>query len=104
MQNVKIWFAFDVLLQVDPLDAFMAEINEEMKSNKPSTANTADDLACDEEDHVADYLEVRTELACSRCPYFLFLVHYGVPITLFFIKECYDSGAFYSFVCFLSLR
>eukprot|EP00803_Ostreobium_quekettii_P011161 evm.model.scf_1154EXC.1 EVM.evm.TU.scf_1154EXC.1 scf_1154EXC:4363-16719(-) len=45
--------------EVDPLDAFMAEIDEEMKASKPAAAVPDDDLACDEEDHVADFLEAR---------------------------------------------
>ncbi|CAD7703901.1 unnamed protein product, partial [Ostreobium quekettii] len=37
----------------------MAEIDEEMKASKPAAAVPDDDLACDEEDHVADFLEAR---------------------------------------------
>lgn len=45
--------------QVDPLDAFMAEIDQQVQANIPNTTRAADGIECDEEaDPVADYMEV----------------------------------------------
>lgn len=49
----------DCCAQVDPLDAFMAEIDEQVQANAPNTRQIADGIECDEEaDPVADYMEV----------------------------------------------
>lgn len=46
-------------MQVDPLDAFMAEIDEQVLTNAPGTRQKADGIECDEAaDPVADYMEV----------------------------------------------
>ena len=43
----------------DPLDAFMADINEEVKADKPSVKpKPKAGMELDEEDNVADFLEV----------------------------------------------
>lgn len=49
--------------EYDPLEAFMAEVNQEVAANKPPSqaalAAAAAAAACDEaNDHVADYMEV----------------------------------------------
>ena len=46
------------LQEADPLDAFMAEINQEVTADKPSQQKPARELELDEEDHVADFFEV----------------------------------------------
>ncbi|GLC43085.1 hypothetical protein PLESTB_000864700 [Pleodorina starrii] len=54
--------------EYDPLDAFMAEIDQEVAANKPSTRIRADSeaLACDEEaDPATEYMEVRKPKAAS---------------------------------------
>lgn len=44
---------------MDPLDAFMAEIDQQVQANIPNTTRAADGIECDEEaDPVADYMEV----------------------------------------------
>jgi hypothetical protein len=43
---------------VDPLDAYMMGISEEVKENKPTAPKPKPVLELDEEDNVADYLEV----------------------------------------------
>ncbi|KAK9804524.1 hypothetical protein WJX73_004516 [Symbiochloris irregularis] len=46
--------------EVDPLEAFMADINQEVKEDKPPhQAKPAQKLDVDEEDHVADFMEAR---------------------------------------------
>ncbi len=44
--------------EADPLDAFMAEINAEVREDKPAAAKLGADLALDDDDNVADFLEV----------------------------------------------
>lgn len=44
--------------EADPLDAFMAEISAEVREDKPVAAKPAADLALDDDDNVADFLEV----------------------------------------------
>ena len=45
----------------DPLDAFMADINKEVTADKPSVkAKPKAGIELDEEDNVADFLEVMT--------------------------------------------
>ena len=53
----------DWQVEDDPLDAFMAEINQEVKADKPAAVKPKGDLELDEEDNVADYMEVR----CCEC-------------------------------------
>ncbi|KAK9845852.1 hypothetical protein WJX81_004205 [Elliptochloris bilobata] len=43
--------------EADPLDAFMAEINAEVRQDKPAAAKPAAALALDDDDNVADFLE-----------------------------------------------
>jgi hypothetical protein len=43
---------------VDPLDAFMADINAEVREDKPTSAKPDAGLALDDDDNVADFLEV----------------------------------------------
>lgn len=46
------------LQEADPLDAFMAEINQEVTADKPSQAKPARELELDEDDPVASFMEV----------------------------------------------
>jgi hypothetical protein len=51
----------------DPLDAFMAGIQEEVKANKPTERSKAN--ACEQldeaDDHVADFMEVGAACSCQ---------------------------------------
>lgn len=42
----------------DPLESFMAEMQEEAKAEKPSAAKQKPGLELDDDDNVADYMEV----------------------------------------------
>ena len=44
------------------MDAFMAEINEEVTADRPHQSKPAQELEIDEEDHVADFMEVQQRL------------------------------------------
>lgn len=44
--------------EVDPLDAYMLDISSNVKDNKPATAKAQPGIELDEEDNVADFLEV----------------------------------------------
>ena len=45
----------------DPLESFMAEMQAEAKAAKPAVQQPKQGLELDEEDNVADYLEVRAQ-------------------------------------------
>ena len=52
----------DVEEEEDPLESFMAEMQAEAKAAKPAEQRPKQGLELDEEDNVADYLEVRIQL------------------------------------------
>ena len=51
----------DVEEEEDPLESFMAEMQAEAKAAKPAEQQPKQGLELDEEDNVADYLEVRVQ-------------------------------------------
>ena len=53
--------AADVEEEEDPLESFMVEMQAEANAAKPAAQRPKQGLELDEEDNVADYLEVRVQ-------------------------------------------
>ena len=53
--------AADVEEEEDPLESFMEEMQAEANAAKPAEKRPKQGLELDEEDNVADYLEVRVQ-------------------------------------------
>lgn len=53
----------DAADEVDPLESFMAEMSQEAKTVKPAAPQPKPGLELDDDDNVADYLEVLRSFA-----------------------------------------